>query len=339
MQESRRRLRTTSSIIRARLGFTGSKAAAGPYARPEKDAKVSGKSASKSASSGTAARRHSIPGFSIVSKIGSGGTSIVFLAEEIHRNARKVALKVLMPQKALIPSELEKFRDEANLLIKFRHPNLVRGYHYAQYRGLHYLVLEHLNGKSVQEIIKEKGALPEMDALDIILQVSDALDYIEKQGILHRDIKPENIVVLKDGTAKLCDLGYAQKIVAGGGEEFNEVTSGTAHYMSPEQAMGKTNIDIRSDIYSLGATLYHMVMGELPYAGTDNMEVMAKHVLDALNSPLIKNKGMSRHVHYFIERMMAKDVNMRYSTPKELSEDIYEHLRGIYSIDHRQGLK
>lgn len=326
-----------SLSISSRLGLT-----------PKKAEVSKGKSATRPQSKHSASktpdkqeRRHSLPGFSIISRIGGGGMSIVFLAEEIHRNLgpRKVALKILNPKKALIPTELEKFRNEAQMLIHFRHPNLVRALSYNQYRSLHFMVMEYLNGKTVQTMIAEKGHIEEEEALDIVLQVSEALDYIEKQGILHRDIKPANIVVLNDGTAKLCDLGYAQKLNRGAAQGFEERTNGTAQYMSPEQAMGKTDIDIRSDIYSLGATLYHMVMGELPFTGSDNMEIMAKQVLESLNSPNIKNKGLSRHMHYFIERMMSKEIDLRYATPRQLIDDIESHLRGLFSMNNHRGMK
>lgn len=333
----RRRFATSSSVIRTRLGF--GRPAPGKPGTKSTDSKSRLGVVRPHANGQDASRRHSIPGFAIMSKLGSGGTSAVFLAQDLYHNERKVALKILSPRKAAIPSEMTKFLAESEMLIRFRHPNLVKGFKTGQYKGLHYLVLEYLHGKTVQTMLEERGSLPEEEALDIILQIGDALAYIESQGILHRDIKPGNIVVLKDGTAKLCDLGYAQKIKSSETETVDETTSGTVHYMSPEQAMGKGNIDIRSDIYSLGATLYHMVMGELPFSGTDNMEVMAKQVLDALNSPHIKNKGRSRHMHYFIERMMAKEINLRYTTPKELRDDIEEHLKGFYSsLSHRPGM-
>jgi len=140
--------------------------------------------------------------------------------------------------------------------------------------------------------------------------------------------------VCKDGSIKVLDLGFAQAM-DGSGERDEETTSGTVQYMSPEQARGSRDLDVRADIYSLGATLYHLVMGELPFSGGDSMEVMAKQVMEALNSGNMKNVGVSKHMNYFIERMMSKDKDLRYATPHELVEDINEQLDGFKSLDYK----
>ena len=114
-----------------------------------------------------------------------------------------------------------------------------------------------------------------------------------------------------------------------------ETTSGTVQYMSPEQARGQADLDARADIYSLGASLYHMVMGEVPFAGTDSLEVMAKQVMEALNSSEIKNRRISKHLHYFIERMMTKDKALRYQTPAELIEDVRSQMEGLSSLEFK----
>jgi serine/threonine-protein kinase len=213
--------------------------------------------------------------------------------------------------------------------VKFDHVNIVRGYDNGMANTLYYLAMEYIEGKSVQNMIDEGGSLKEEQALDIILQIARALAYIQEQGIVHRDVKPDNVLMTPDGVVKLCDLGFAKPLgghVAGAATE--DVTCGTPQYMSPEQAQGEAALDIRSDIYALGATLYHMALGTLPFKGTDNMEIMAKQVLESLDSAEVKSRKISKHMHYFIERMMSKDKDFRYQSPQEMVEDIETQMEG-----------
>ncbi len=276
-----------------------------------------------------------IPGYRIVGKLGMGGTAAVFLAEDRRHGDRKVALKIIQPARAKDEKTLLAFLREAELLCAFDHPNLVKGYDKGRMGPLAYVVMEYLEGESVQDVIEREKHMPEARSLEIILEAAKAIEYMQSQGIVHRDIKPGNIMVLKDGAIKLCDLGFALEIGSIAPEEDGQTTSGTVQYMSPEQARGQSDIDIRADIYSLGASLYHMIMGELPFSGGDSLEVMAKQVMEALNSTEIKNRRISRHMHYFIERMMSKEKDLRYATPRELIDDINEQLEGFRSLEYR----
>jgi serine/threonine protein kinase len=187
------------------------------------------------------------------------------------------------------------------------------------------------------EASEEKGSIEEDLALEIILQSARALTYLQEHGIVHRDVKPGNIMITRAGAVKLCDLGFAQPI-AGGISALGEsdVTCGTPEYMSPEQARGQRDVDIRSDIYALGATLYHMVLGDVPFKGTDTLDVMAKQVLAELYSPRVKER-LSHHMHYFIEKMMAKEKDIRYQSPREVIEDIEAQIDGVRSLLFKQG--
>jgi len=273
-----------------------------------------------------------IPGYQIAGKLGTGGTATVFLALDARHGGRKVALKILHPSKAGDPKALESFLREAALLVEFKHPNLVQGYDKGRNGPLVYVAMECLEGESVQDLIDREKGIPEARSLEIILETAKALDYIQAQGIVHRDIKPGNIMLLKDGRVVLCDLGFALPM---GGKIDAETTSGTVQYMSPEQAKGAVDIDARADIYSLGASLYHMVVGEVPFSGGDSVEVMAKQVLEALNSSQIKNRRISKHMHYFIERMMTKEKDLRYASPRELIDDINVQIDGIKSLEFK----
>ncbi|MBI2930392.1 MAG: serine/threonine protein kinase [Planctomycetes bacterium] len=276
-----------------------------------------------------------IPGYRILRKIGVGGTAIVFEAEDRRHGNRKAAVKVMQPGMTHDEKAVAAFLREAQLLCAFEHPNLVKGYEQGRLGPLVYLVLEYLDGESVEDVLERDKRLSEARALEIILEAAKAIDYMQARGIVHRDIKPGNIMVCRNGRIKLCDLGFALEIGSISAEEEGKTTSGTVQYMSPEQARGQGDIDVRADIYSLGATLYHMVMGELPFTGADSLEVMAKQVMEALNSTEIKNRRISRHMHYFIERMMSKEKELRYGNPRELIDDINEQIEGFRSLEFR----
>lgn len=295
-----------------------------------------------------AEKSESLPGYQVQGKLGAGGMGIVFKALEIKTN-RIVAIKMIFPKTVANPNFFQSFQREAQLLIKFNHPNIIRGYYVTPpegVNGLHYLVMEYVEGDSVQKLIdqaqektnKVTGINDEL-ALLIIMQAANALDYLQKNNILHRDIKPDNLLLdKKKGVVKLCDLGFAQPITGelrnANSELGNEpkTTSGTIAYMSPEQARGQS-ADIRSDIYSLGATLYHLITGKTPFSGTGDLEVMAKQVLANLQSDEIKNKGISPLVLYFIEKMMAKEKEIRYQNPQEVIADIKSQTEGFQSLE------
>ncbi|HLD35455.1 MAG TPA: serine/threonine-protein kinase [Planctomycetota bacterium] len=291
-----------------------------------------------------AEKSESLPGYQVLGKLGAGGMGIVFKALEIKTN-RIVAIKMIFPKTVLNQNLFQSFRREAQLLIKFEHPNIIRGYYVtppAGINGLHYLVMEYAEGDSVQNLIDQTQAqakkitgLNDELALLIIMQAANALDYLQKNNILHRDIKPDNLLLdKKKGAVKLCDLGFAQPInqLADQSNDKASTTSGTIAYMSPEQARGQS-ADIRSDIYSLGATLYHMITGKTPFGSGSDMETMAKQVLADLQSNEIKNKGISPLVLYFIEKMMAKEKEIRYQTPQEVIADIKSQMDGFKSLE------
>jgi serine/threonine protein kinase len=287
-----------------------------------------------------------VPGLRITGKLGVGGTATIFRAVPANPAAgtREVALKILHPKKAGDAKQRERFLREAELLKRFRHVNLVEGIDFGVHNGLHYAIMELVNGSSVQDIIDKERRIAERRALEILVEVAQALEYMHQQGYVHKDIKPGNIMISSDGHVKLCDLGFAQAMGQAPAtsspaaettdddaddDDDDEYTVGTVQFMSPEQAQGQRDVDIRSDIYSMGATLFYMVMGELPFQGENDMDTMAKHVLEELDSAEMKNREISVHMHYFIERMMSKDKALRYETPAALVKDVKEQLEGF----------
>lgn len=268
-----------------------------------------------------------IKGYQIVQKLGMGGMSTVFKA--IHMaSGQTVALKILYPHLAKNRKALQRFVREAKLLIRFNHENIIKGFQVGASRGLVYFSMEYVEGDSIIDLIEKGHAFSEDDALSVILQVAKALEYMEKMGVLHRDIKPGNILLTQANRVKLFDLGLAKTLNDSSSKHKDGTTVGTVHYISPEQARGIQDLDIRSDIYSLGVTLYHMVIGKVPFEGTDNREVMVKQILESLASPEVKTRNISPHMHYFLEKMMAKDRKIRYQNPRELIEDIEAQVRG-----------
>ena len=220
-------------------------------------------------------------------------------------------------------------------LVSLDHANLVKGYAHGRHGPLVYLAMEFLDGETALETLERDGGFTETRAVEIVLQTAEVLAYLQGRGFVHCDIKPGNIMLLKNGRSKLLDLGFAKPVGKGAAGAESETTSGTVQYMSPEQARGQADLDARADIYSLGATLYHMVMGQVPFSGGDSLEVMAKQVMEALNSTEIKNRRFSKHLHYFIERMMTKDKALRYQTPGELIEDIKSQMEGFSSLEFK----
>jgi len=236
---------------------------------------------------------------------------------------------VLPPELAKNSTFLERFRREADIAARLDHPNMVRAIEAGESGGFHYFAMEFVEGESVYRRLKREGVIPEGEALQIARHVSLALQHAHDAGLVHRDIKPDNIFLAADGQAKLGDLGLARST---GGEESRltqtGVMVGTPHYVSPEQARGSADVDTRSDIYSLGATLYHMVTGQVPFEGDTAMAVLNKHLNEELPWPADVNDELTDEICLLIAKMMAKDPADRYQEPLALTAEIDRVLRG-----------
>ena len=275
-----------------------------------------------------------LPGYELESILGRGGTAVVALARH-KKTGKKIAIKALLPELTDNAEARRAFKREAELLIQLDHPNVVSGERVGMHQGRMLFLLEYIPGKSLLELLREGHEFDEDSALYVILQVARAIQYLSSQGVVHRDIKPDNVLLTEDNQVRLIDLGFAVSSGHTENADGGETTVGTVAYISPEQARGQGDVDVRSDIYSLGATLYQLVIGDLPFSGETNQEVMAAQILASLNSEVLKSGKISPHMHYFIEKMMAKEREIRYQSPAELIADIEEQIEGKKSLEFR----
>ncbi|MBI3271822.1 MAG: serine/threonine protein kinase [Planctomycetes bacterium] len=263
-----------------------------------------------------------IPGYDILGLVGKGGMGAVYKARQISMD-RQVAIKVLPSKLARDPMYVERFRREAQAVAKLNHENIIQGFDVGEHQGHHFFVMEFVDGCTVQSLLKKDGALPEEKALKIVLQISHALEHAHKAGLVHRDVKPDNIMVTREEeVAKLCDLGLAKQVTSDSSLTQEGTSVGTPHYISPEQARGEQVIDIRADIYSLGASLYHMLTGHVPFDGPTAAVVMTKHLTEPPVPPAQRRPGVSEAATAITLKMMCKDAAGRYQSPTELALDL-----------------
>ncbi len=245
---------------------------------------------------------------------------------------RIVAVKVLSRRLGENDRFVRRFMREARAVARLNHPNIISGIDVGESEGWHYFVMEYVDGVTIGEILRRGGAIDEKRALAIVTQMVEALEHAHRHGLVHRDVKPDNIMIARDGTAKLCDLGLAKEHKDGGNSTEEGLAMGTPNYISPEQAKGETSIDIRSDIYSLGATLYHMVTATLPFDGPSPAVIMTKHLLEPLPPPRTRKKTLVRATCQVIEKMMMKRREDRYQSPAALKRDLEALDRGATSL-------
>jgi serine/threonine-protein kinase len=266
--------------------------------------------------------------FEILSKIGEGGMGAVYKARQLSLD-RIVALKVLPPRIAKDQVLVRRFLREAKTAGKLSHPNIISTLDVGESGDFHFIAMEYIEGPTLASIIQyasiiqKKGSIPEAKAVEIIAGIASGLAYASRFNIIHRDIKPANIMIASDGTAKLCDLGLAKQLfVEDASLTESGAAVGTPHYMSPEQAQGRSDIDARSDIYSLGATFFHMVTGQQPFKGDTPLEILQQRLRQATPSPKLPNPKLSDAVCAIVQKMMARDPGKRHQSAEELLADL-----------------
>ena len=264
-----------------------------------------------------------IAGFEILNKVGQGGMGAVFRARQISMD-RIVALKILPKKMAADPACKERFLREARVSAKLNHVNLINGIECGESGGYTFFAMEFVEGQTALQLLKASGRIPFEQAISILRQISEALAYAHSKQLIHRDVKPENIMVAPSGTAKLCDLGLARSMEK---TEDASITLagqavGTPYYISPEQARGEKNLDARTDIYSLGATFYHIFSGRPMFEAPTSAAVMVKHLTDT--APSLTDVCPEIPVEYamILSKMMAKAPTDRYSDIAQLQRDL-----------------
>lgn len=268
-----------------------------------------------------------IGGFELIEKVGEGAMGVVYKARQESMD-RTVAVKILSRRLARNPKYVKRFLREARSAASLSHPAIVTGIDVGEDQGYHYFAMEFIEGRTVQRIIEDDGPLAEKQAIRIAMTVCDALHHAWDRGLIHRDVKPGNIVIAPDNSVKITDLGLAKYTIENDVSLTDTGTTvGTAYYISPEQARGDDMIDIRTDIYSLGCTLFHMVTGEPPYTGTP-VAVMTQHVSAEVPDPGSLNSALSDGMCDIIRMAMSKDQRDRYTTPGEMMGDLRRLMDG-----------
>ncbi len=258
--------------------------------------------------------------YEILARVGSGAMGTVFQARQKHMD-RIVALKVLKPALARNARYVDRLRREARIVGQLSHPNIVTGYDLGEEGGYHFFVMEFVEGRSLRQLLAEWGSFPEEQVLDVAIQVTGALDHAWQRGVIHRDVKPGNILITEDGRVKLTDMGLAK-----GATDLtltrHGATVGTPQYISPEQARDPSSVDVRSDLYSLGATLFHMATGQPPFRADSIGELISKVLDERAPSATDLNPELSSGLSLVIQKLLAKNPALRYQTPRELLEDL-----------------
>ncbi len=263
-----------------------------------------------------------IPGFEILERVGSGGMAVVWKARQISLD-RTVAIKVLSSHLSAEADDIERFKTEAQAEAKLKHPGIVQVYDANVEAGSCYIVQEFIDGYSVGDWVRRKGHLSEEDTLLVAGYIADALAYAwETAGVIHCDIKPDNILIDADGSPKVTDLGLARTISAMTDDRISNEVMGTPAYMSPEQIQGLPDLDCRTDIYSLGAMLYHCATGKMLFQGEVDEALMEKHLSDQVPTAREMNEDLSPAICGLIEKMLVKNRDERYQDWESVQSDI-----------------
>lgn len=259
--------------------------------------------------------------FELKRRLGKGGMGEVFLARQISLD-RMVALKTLSKELAKKGDFVARFEREARSMAKIDHPNVVKIYAVDSYKGIHFAAIEYIDGQSVQNWLDHLGRFSIPDALHIAIVCAEALRHAHSENMVHRDIKPDNILVTKKGVVKVADFGLAKAMDEDVSMTQSGTGLGTPLYMAPEQARNAKHVDQRTDIYALGATLYHLLSGKLPFTGNTALElIMAKE--KGTYPPVRTHRSeIPEKLELIIDKMMAKDAAHRHKSCEEVVKDL-----------------
>lgn len=261
--------------------------------------------------------------FKLEEAIGVGGMGAVFRARDLQLD-REVALKLLPPDQAGDPEVVQRFYQEGRAAARLDHENIARVYSIGQDGPHHFIAFEFIEGVTVRRQVDERGPLPINDAVEVTLQIAQALVHAAERGVVHRDIKPSNIILNPQGRAKLVDMGLARRFEreTDHGLTQSGMTLGTFDYISPEQARDPRDVDVRSDLYSLGCTLFHMLTGTPPFPGGTVLQKLLQHQEEPPPDLRSLNPQVPAELARIINKLMAKDRDRRYQSPEQLVRDL-----------------
>lgn len=259
--------------------------------------------------------------YEVIDKVGSGGMSDVYKAKD-HKLNRFVAIKVLKSEFSEDKNFVSKFKVEAQSAAGLSHPNIVNVYDVGEDENLHYIVMELIEGITLKKYIEKKGKLPVREAVSIAIQVSQGIEAAHNNHIIHRDIKPQNIIISREGKVKVTDFGIAR---AASANTINSNAMGSVHYISPEQARGGY-IDEKSDVYSLGITLFEMITGVVPFEGDSTVQIALAHIQDEMPNPKKYVEDLPISVVRIIEKCTQKKADRRYLKVSSLIADLKKSL-------------
>ena len=259
--------------------------------------------------------------YEVLGKIGTGGMADVYKAKD-HKLNRFVAVKVLKPEFREDKTFIRKFRSEAQAAAGLTHPNIVNVFDVGDDEGVYYIVMELIEGITLKEYIAKKGKLSIKEATSIAIQVSMGLEAAHNHGIVHRDVKPQNIIISTDGKVKVTDFGIAR---AASSNTISSNVMGSVHYSSPEQVRGGYS-DEKSDIYSLGITLYEMVTGRVPFDGDTTVAIAIKHLQEEMVPPSVYTENLPYSLEQIIFKCTQKSVGRRYEKMEDVIADLKHSL-------------
>jgi serine/threonine-protein kinase len=258
-----------------------------------------------------------VPGYKIEHKLGEGAMGAVYRGSQ-DGTGRAVAIKMLPPHLATNEEYIARFYREAESAMKLQHPNIVAGLAVGETGGFHYFVMEFVDGESFEKKLQREKKIAEKEAIGYAIQCASALEVAASKQIVHRDLKPANILVNKENQVKIVDLGLAKQ-TGGGGQQLTRVgmIMGSPYYLAPEQA-AMSQLDARTDLYGLGATLYHLVVGRPAFEGEDPVDILDQVISAPPPDPRLRNPQLSADFAKAIQKLMAKKPKDRFQTPTEL---------------------